>query len=374
MKADRFINLAIELIEQGWVPDWIIRRAIRHLCRKRLVSLDAGSRDANESKLQSFVESAKKSPIALVPEKANEQHYEVPAEFYTHVLGHHRKYSCCYWPEGITTLDEAEDAALRETCDHAQLEDGMRTLELGCGWGSLSLWILENYPQCQLTAVSNSHSQRIFIEREAAEKGLSDRLTVITADMNNLTSSEKFDRVVSVEMFEHMRNYKMLLNHIANWLADDGKLFVHIFCHRQFAYPFDDQNADDWMARHFFTGGIMPCDDFFSHFEGHMRVVKQWRWNGRHYQRTSEAWLANLDRQSAQLLPILATTYGEQQANRWYVRWRLFFLAVAELFGYQNGEQWYVSHYLLEPVKRQNQVKSGVSDREQQDANYSPQI
>lgn len=355
MKMDRIVNLATELIEKGWVPDSLIRKAIQHLCTKRLSSLNAGSNDANESDLQSFVDSAKQSPIALMPEKANEQHYEVPAEFYDHVLGHRRKYSCCYWPQGVCTLDAAEDAALRVTCEHAQLTDGMHILELGCGWGSLSLWIVENYPCCQLTAVSNSHSQRAFIEQQAIEKGVSDRLTVITADMNDFTSSHKFDRVVSVEMFEHMRNYKTLLNHIANWLTDDGKLFVHVFCHRQFAYPFNDENADDWMARHFFSGGIMPSDDLLSRFADHMRVEKQWRWDGSHYQRTSEAWLANLDQQSAQLMPILAATYGERQANRWRMRWRLFFLAVAELFGYQNGEEWYVSHYLLEPIHGHDQ-------------------
>ncbi|QDU09712.1 Cyclopropane-fatty-acyl-phospholipid synthase [Gimesia aquarii] len=355
MKMDRFVKLAIELIEKGWVPDRLIRQAIRHLCKKRLSSLDAGSDDVNESIQQSFIESAQQSPIALVPEKANEQHYEVPAEFYDHVLGHRRKYSCCYWPDGVTTLDEAEDAALRMTCEHAQLEDGMQILELGCGWGSLSLWIVENYPHCRLTAVSNSHSQRVFIEQQAIDKGVSDRLTVITADMNDFTTSQKFDRVVSVEMFEHMRNYKTLLNHIANWLTDEGKLFVHIFCHRKFAYPFNDENADDWMARHFFSGGIMPSDDLLSHFADHMRVEKQWRWDGQHYQRTSEAWLENLDLQSDQLMPILASTYGEQEASRWQMRWRLFFLAVAELFGYLNGEEWYVSHYLLEPVQSLDQ-------------------
>lgn len=368
MKMDRFVNLVIDLIEKGWVPDWLIRRAIRHLCTKRLDSLDAGSEEANELSLRSFVESAKQSPVALVPEKANEQHYEVPADFYTHVLGHRRKYSCCYWPEGVSTLDEAEDAALRETCVHAQLEDGMRILELGCGWGSLSLWILERYPHCQLTAVSNSQSQRAFIEQQAIELGMSDRLTVITADMNDFATSKKYDRVVSVEMFEHMRNYKMLLNRIANWLADDGKLFVHIFCHRHFAYPFNDQSADDWMARHFFSGGIMPSDDFLSRFEDHMRVAKQWCWDGRHYQRTSEAWLANLDQQRHQILPVLAKTYGEQQAGLWCMRWRLFFLAVAELFGYQNGEQWYVSHYLLEPVKLQERVERETFFQANQDA------
>lgn len=356
MKTDFMINTAIELVEQGWVPDWFIRRAIQRLCSKRLSSLNVGSEQANLEHQRTFMEAARQSPIALVPEKANEQHYEVPAEFYQQVLGRRGKYSCCFWPEGVSTLDEAEAAALRETCAHAQLENGMQVLELGCGWGSLSLWIVENYPDCRVTAVSNSHSQRAFIEQQAAERGFFDRLTVITADMNDFSTTQKFDRVMSVEMFEHMRNYEILLSRIAGWLTDEGKLFVHIFCHRQFVYAFNDQNADDWMARHFFTGGIMPSDDLLSHFNDHMSVEKQWRWNGRHYQRTSEAWLANLDQKRNQLLPILARTYGEGEAKRWWMRWRLFFLAVAELFACQNGEQWYVSHYLLEPNHAQNQT------------------
>ncbi|QDV50003.1 SAM-dependent methyltransferase [Gimesia fumaroli] len=361
MKSDLMMNAAIELVERGWIPDWLTRRAIRNLCSKRLATLDAGSDQANRENIQTFIEAAKQSPIALVPEKANEQHYEVPAEFYQLVLGNRRKYSSCYWPEGVSTLDEAETAALRETCLHAQLEDGMQVLELGCGWGSLSLWIVENYPHCRVTAVSNSQSQRAAIEQQAIERGVADRLTVMTADMNDFATSQKFDRVMSVEMFEHMRNYQRLLNRIANWLTDDGKLFVHIFCHRQFVYEFSDQSADDWMARHFFTGGIMPGDDYLAQFNEHMQVTEQWRWDGRHYQRTSEAWLANLDQRRDQILPILAQTYGEQQAKRWLIRWRLFFLAVAELFGYRNGSEWYVSHYLLEPVSAQSSAGNAKS-------------
>ncbi|MDF1743961.1 MAG: cyclopropane-fatty-acyl-phospholipid synthase, partial [Gimesia sp.] len=345
MKKELLTNFAIELVERSWVPDWITRSAIRRLCSKRLDSLDVGNDQELVNQLQSFIESAKQGPIALVPEKANEQHYEVPAEFYEKVLGHRGKYSCCYWPEGVSTLDEAEAAALLETCEHAELKDGMQILELGCGWGSLSLWILENYPHSELTAVSNSHSQRAFIEKQAVAQGVSDRLTVITADMNDFTTNLRFDRVVSVEMFEHMRNYEMLLSRIASWLNEDGKLFVHIFCHRQYVYPFNDQSADDWMARHFFSGGIMPSDDLFAHFQDHMR--------------TAEAWLENLDQRRSELMPVLAATYGESQAKRWLMRWRLFFLAVSELFGYANGEEWYVSHYLLErcslPSQESNQ-------------------
>lgn len=371
MKSDLMVNAAIEFVERGWIPDWLTRSAIRRLCTKRLETLDAGSDQANREKEQAFIEAVKQSPIALVPEKANEQHYEVPAEFYQRVLGRQRKYSCCYWPEGVSTLDDAETAALRETCLHAQLEDGMQVLELGCGWGSLSLWILENYPNCRVTAVSNSHSQREYLEQNAAAKGFSDRLTVITADMNDFKTSHKFDRVMSVEMFEHMRNYQLLLNRIANWLTAEGKLFVHIFCHRQFVYEFSDESADDWMARYFFTGGIMPGDDYLSQFNEHMQVAQQWRWDGRHYQRTSEAWLVNLDQRRDQILPVLTRTYGEEQAKRWLIRWRLFFLAVAELFGYHNGSEWYVSHYLLEPVPARNGAEKAESQQSSHDKYFA---
>jgi len=347
MKTDLLVNAAIECVERGWVPDGITRAAIRRLCSKRLRSLDGGSAAADLADRRAFVEAALQSPIALVPEKANEQHYEVPAEFYELVLGHRRKYSCCYWPSGVTTLDAAEDAALEESCRHAELEDGMQILELGCGWGSLTLWMAEHYPNCQITAVSNSHSQRTAIERQAAARGYSGRVKVITADMNDFEPDQQFDRVVSIEMFEHMRNYALLLQRISDWLKDDGKLFVHIFCHQKYVYEFSDQNADDWMARHFFTGGIMPSDNWLSHFSEHMKVEQQWRWNGRHYQATAEAWLTNLDQRKDQVLPVLAETYGQEDATRWWMRWRLFFLAVAELFGYQSGDEWYVSHYLM---------------------------
>ncbi|MCA9019726.1 MAG: class I SAM-dependent methyltransferase [Planctomycetaceae bacterium] len=349
MKQELLINLSIELVERGWVPDAIVRRAIRKLCTKRLSNLDSGESELNRIHLQEFVTASRQSPIALVPEKANEQHYEVPAEFYSNVLGSHRKYSCCYWPDGVNTLDEAEAAALRETCEHAEIQDGMSILELGCGWGSLTLWMAENYPDSRITAVSNSHSQREYIQQQAAARGISDRVQVITADMNDFRPEGTYDRVVSVEMFEHMRNYEKLLQRISGWLNEQGKLFIHIFCHREIAYEFSDQNADDWMARHFFSGGIMPCDQLLAQYSKQMRVTKQWRWGGQHYQKTAEAWLSRLDQQRKTIMPLLTATYGKKQAARWLIRWRLFFMAVAELFGYRQGTEWYVSHYLLEP-------------------------
>ncbi|QDT90073.1 SAM-dependent methyltransferase [Gimesia algae] len=350
MKIETLMNLGIELVERGWVPDVITRRAIRKLCTQRLSRLDTGEPESNRMRQQNFIADSRQSPIALVPEKANEQHYEVPAEFYTNVLGLHRKYSCCYWPEGVETLDDAEAAALRETCQHAEIQDGMSLLELGCGWGSLTLWMAENYPASRITAVSNSHSQREFIEQQATARGVADRVQVITADMNEFIPEGAYDRVVSVEMFEHMRNYEQLLQRISGWLNEQGKLLVHVFCHREFAYAFNDQSADDWMARHFFSGGIMPSDQLLTQFPEQMRVTKQWRWGGEHYQKTAEAWLSKLDQQRKTIMPILAATYGKRQAARWLIRWRLFFMAVAELFGYREGTEWYVSHYLLEPT------------------------
>lgn len=359
MKHDLLTNVGIELVERGWIPDAIIRRAIRKLCTQRLVNLDQGEPESNRIQQEHFLAASRQSPIALVPEKANEQHYEVPAEFYTHVLGCHRKYSCCYWPEGVKTLDEAEAAALRMTCQHAEIEDGMSILELGCGWGSLTLWVAENYPASRITAVSNSRSQKEFIEQQAAVRGVADRVTVITADMNDFKPENTYDRIVSVEMFEHMRNYERLLQRISGWLNEQGKLLIHIFCHRKFAYEFNDEKADDWMARHFFSGGIMPSDQLLTEFPEQMRVAKQWRWEGRHYEKTAEAWLSKLDQQREMIIPVLAATYGKKQAARWLIRWRLFFMAVAELFGYRDGTEWYVSHYLLEPQSAEK--ANGVS-------------
>ena len=360
------LSLSLNAVERGMIPDAITRSAIRRLCEQRLRDSDRGNNIANERALQAFVVAMQAGPIAPVPDKANEQHYELPPEFFTAVLGPRRKYSSCFFPEESSSLAEAEDAALAITCERAQLADGQDILELGCGWGSLSLWMAERYPHSRITAVSNSAPQRRFIEAEAAVRGLSN-LRVITADMNDFDVGQVFnlpaqrfkaqtgqvenlphyDRVVSVEMFEHMRNYEKLLERIAGWLRPDGKLFVHIFCHRRFAYPFETDGDANWMGRYFFTGGIMPSEQLLQRFDRHLLVTRQWRWNGQHYQRTSEAWLKNLDGRRRDVLPILESCYGRAEARRWFHRWRMFFLAVAELFGYANGEEWFVTHALL---------------------------
>jgi cyclopropane-fatty-acyl-phospholipid synthase len=296
-----------------------------------------------------------RSPIALVPELANEQHYEVPPEFFSLVLGDRAKYSCCHWGDGVQTLDEAEIEGLEITCRHAGIEDGMDVLDLGCGWGSLSLWIAEHYPNTRITSVSNSGPQGDHIRRLAEERGLRN-LRVLTADMNDFDPAGTFDRIVSVEMFEHMRNHRELFRRINGWLNPGGRFFMHIFCHRSCVYEFLDEGPSDWMGRHFFSGGIMPSDNLPLRFQHHLKLVRQHRWGGRHYERTANAWLENMDRQRERIMPILARTYGEERADQWFGRWRIFFMACAELFAFNNGQEWYVSHYLFD---RCDDVESG---------------
>lgn len=347
------LQLGIEAVERGWAPDALTRAAIRRLCRGRLLETRLARKGNCEAARSAFLASLRSGPIAPLPEKANQQHYELPPEFFALALGPRRKYSCCYFPGDGSSLDEAEEAALAITCERAELADGQNVLELGCGWGALSLWLAERFAGSRITAVSNSVSQRLYIEAEAARRGLRN-LQVVTADMNDYRPPPcGFDRIVSVEMFEHMRNYERLLARIASWLRPDGKLFVHLFCHKDLCYPFENEGAANWMGRYFFTGGIMPSANLLTQFNAALQTTRQQRWNGSHYRRTAEAWLANLDAHRDQALQILAASYGAEHARRWLQRWRLFFLAVAELFGFADGEEWFVSHYLLEPVDKQ---------------------
>lgn len=346
----RFTNRALNWVEEGRVPDLVVRRGIQQLLRQRLAEHAADDCEQALALSEHFINELRGAPLALVPEKANEQHYEVPAEFFAAVLGRHRKYSGCWWPEGVNTLDEAEAAALAATCERAGLADGQRILELGCGWGSLSLWMAERYPNARITALSNSHSQREAIQAMARERGLTN-LQIVTEDFNrfdiDVDRLGRFDRVVSVEMFEHLRNWPAAFAKVARWLADDGRFFLHVFAHRDAAYPFVDRDASDWMTRHFFAGGMMPSDDLPLRCQDDLRVLRRWRWDGTHYQRTSEAWLQRMDAQRDALMPLFQQVYGAE-AERWWMRWRLFFLAVAELFGFENGQRWWVSHTLFE--------------------------
>jgi cyclopropane-fatty-acyl-phospholipid synthase len=338
--------MALGWVERGRLPDPVVRAGIRHLLRDRLHEIEVTDCDAAAMRLEAFVAMMDASPIAALPEKANEQHYELPPEFFAEVLGEHRKYSSCYWPDGEVSLDRAEAESLRITCERAGLVDGQKVLELGCGWGSLSLWMAQHYPGSEITVVSNSASQRGYIENEATRRGISN-LQIITADMNDFDTTERFDRVVSLEMVEHMRNHRRLFKRIHDWLVPGGRFFMHIFCHRLVPYEFVVRDDSDWMSRYFFSGGIMPSDALPLRFQDDLKLLQQWRWDGRHYAKTLNAWLERMDARRAGLMPILESVYGDA-ATTWWVRWRLFFMACAELFDYNRGQEWWVGHYLFE--------------------------
>ncbi|MEM7049807.1 MAG: cyclopropane-fatty-acyl-phospholipid synthase family protein [Acidobacteriota bacterium] len=336
------------LLEADRLPDSAIRFGIRRLLAARL---RREHRRAGSAAAEAFAAELESGPIALETQDANRQHYEVPTEFFRAVLGPHLKYSSALWPDGVADLGGAEQAMLEETFERADLRDGQRILELGCGWGSLTLYMAQRLPGARILAISNSASQQDYIRQRAEELGLRN-LELRRADMNHFdpgADGPPFDRVVSVEMFEHMRNYRELFRRISSWVTPSGRLFVHVFCHRELAYPFEDHDDSDWMARHFFSGGLMPSADLLMRFDDRWSLDERWLINGRHYQKTSEAWLANLDGQRDRVRPILEQVYGRDQALRWWVRWRVFFLACAELFGYRQGREWMVAHYRFAP-------------------------
>ncbi|MDF7826897.1 cyclopropane-fatty-acyl-phospholipid synthase [Pontiellaceae bacterium B12227] len=333
-----FMNLA----EKGKMPDTAIRAGIRKLLRDRLKMESVSSHEEQLESLYKFSSRIAEGPIAVATDTANEQHYEVPSEFFQTFMGPHLKYSCGYWTVADTTLKESEAFMLDLTCKRAGLVDGMDILELGCGWGSLSLWMAEHFPNSQVVSVSNSRTQKKFIDARGFRN-----LEVITADMNDFDTARRFDRVVSVEMFEHMRNWHELLRRINGWLKPEGKLFIHIFVHRELAYLFNDSGEVNWMAEHFFKEGMMPSESLLSLTNGDMLIERSWRVNGKHYAKTLRAWLERIDQNDTDAISTLEQQYGTEEARLQFGRWRIFFMACEELFGFKGGEQWYVAHYLM---------------------------
>ena len=334
------------LLEKGLIPDPLIRFGIRGLLKEKLRQEQAVEDKVGREKFMAFVEELKNSPIAIKMQAANQQHYELPTDFFKYVLGKYMKYSGCYWPDDAKTLDDAEEATLNLYAQRAQIENGHRILDLGCGWGSFSLFAAQKFPQSQITGVSNSKTQKAYIDEEIKKRGLKN-LEIITADMNDFETPQTFDRMVSVEMFEHMRNYQKLLHKLASFMAPEGKLFLHIFTHRKYAYAYDETDESDWIGKYFFTGGIMPSDDLLLYFQDDFKIENHWHVNGAHYQKTAEAWLKKIDQARKEVMPIFERTYGPNDAKKWFVYWRVFILSCAELWGYRNGNEWLVSHYLF---------------------------
>lgn len=334
-------SLLIDLAEQGRLPDFLLRLGMRRLLKARLNKLAEHPETTAE-----FLKRIAEQPVAVETEAANEQHYEVPTRFFLRVLGPRMKYSSCIWPEGVEDLAAAECAMLDLTCRRAGIEDDMDILELGCGWGSLTLWMAEQYPNARIRAVSNSATQRAHIETQALDRGLKNVL-VETCDVNAFDPGASFDRVVSVEMFEHMRNPGKLLDRVAGWLRPEGKVFLHVFTHAGAPYLFEDSgDPNDWMTRYFFSGGMMPSPDLLPSATSSLELEEDWVVNGVHYSRTLEAWLQRQDVAKDSLMPVLEKAYGDE-AGVWFQRWRMFWMACSELFRYRQGNEWPVHHYLL---------------------------
>jgi cyclopropane-fatty-acyl-phospholipid synthase len=303
-----------------------------------------GCCELQQTHIMKLVQELRAAPIAIATAAANEQHYQVPTEFFKLTLGKRLKYSSALYCTDSDTLDQAEENMLALTVERSEIKDSMSILELGCGWGSLTLYLAEKFPNCPIVAVSNSVTQREYIESQCRERNFTN-VRVITCDMNAFSFEGQVDRIVSVEMFEHMKNYRMLLKRVASWLKPEGKLFVHIFSHKSLCYHYEDKDGSDWLTRNFFSGGIMPSNDLLLYFQEDLKIEEQWAVSGRHYKKTANHWLSNMDRNRAAIMPVLAKAYGESQALRWWVFWRVFFMACAELWGYGGGEEWMVSHY-----------------------------
>jgi len=332
-----------KLIERNLVPDLLLRKGIRKLLKQRLKDEKQGNTEQQQAHLMKLIDQLKASPIAINTADANQQHYEVPTQFYKYCLGKNLKYSSGYWKAGITDIDTSEDDMLELTCQRARLSNGQHVLELGCGWGSLSLYMAAKYSDSIFKVVSNSRTQKLHIDEQCKLRGIAN-LTVLTADMNDFTINEQFDRVVSVEMFEHMRNYKLLMAKVALFLKPEGKLFIHIFTHKEYAYLFEVKDQTDWMSKYFFTGGIMPSDDLLFYFNDDLTVEDHWHVSGSHYGKTA-------DNHKKEIMPLFEETYGKNQAVKWWGYWRLFYMACAELWNFNKGNEWIVSHYLFHKTR-----------------------
>ncbi|KAL3655746.1 hypothetical protein CASFOL_000142 [Castilleja foliolosa] len=340
------VRLTLVSLERNLLPDAVVRRLTRILLAARLRSGYRSSTDLQLSDLLQFANSLKEMPIAIKTERPKSQHYEVPTSFFKLVLGKHLKYSCCYFSDKSSTVEDAEKAMLELYCERSQIKDGHSVLDVGCGWGSLSLHIAQKYPNCKITGICNSATQKAHIDDQCRAHEMQN-VEIIVADISTFEMEALYDRIFSIEMFEHMKNYQDLLKKISNWMKPDGLLFVHYFCHKTFAYHFEDVNDDDWITRYFFTGGTMPSANLLLYFQDDVSIVNHWLVNGKHYAQTSEEWLKRMDHNLSSIKPIMESTYGKDSAVKWTAYWRTFFISVAELFGYNNGEEWMVAHFLF---------------------------
>lgn len=342
--ASKLMKTAIDWMEWDLMPDFMTRLGIRCLLARRLRTEQRSGAQAPADALARLLEALRDSPMVLDTVTSDVRPDELPVEFFQRVLGEHLKFSACYWPSGVETLNEAEAAMLMLTCERAQLADGQTVLELGCGWGALTLWMAEHFPNSRIEAVTRSRRQRAFIEAQCRHRGIGN-VRVTGADSNDFATDRRFDRVVSVGMFPQIHNYRELLVRIARWLTPTGRLFMHLCTHRRFAYAFADEEHNHWLRRYFLTGGIMPSDDLLLRCQGELRLERRWHLNGRHQRRTCETWLANQDHYREEILDLFRRAYGAEQAARWFQRWRVFFISCAELFGYGDGREWGISQY-----------------------------
>jgi cyclopropane-fatty-acyl-phospholipid synthase len=344
-------RLEDSILASGLLPDRLLRRVIRSRVKGLQEQFDRLTPDERAVREANLLAELESGPVTVHADDANRQHYDLPPEFFAQILGPHRKYSCCYWPEGTAGLAEAEEAMLQLTAERAGLADGQDVLDLGCGWGSLAVWVAERYPRSHVLAMSNSHSQRRFIETLREERGLGN-LETVTAEVGTFAPARHFDRVVSIEMLEHVRNHGLLMEQIADWLKPEGRLFVHVFCHARHLYTFEPGTAGGWMSRHFFSGGIMPSWDYLVRYQAALALVERWRVDGRHYAVTLRTWLDNLDRHRDKVMPLLESTYGRRQARLWFAYWRIFFMACEETFALDSGQAYFVGHYLFSKSAR----------------------